>query len=314
MLVKKIYAAVRAFLQKVTNDRNTMKKWGLAYLLALSLLLTAAGAGIAQDVIIQPDTSGRKNHAPGDAQTFINWTDHFIRASGRAEPRGPGEPRHRPFQNITRARQNAYRSLLEAAKAIQLKPALTVAGALKGNDKQMAALENLLKTAQIRQTEFLSTGAVEITLEFQITGEFSEMVLPDTITRLEAIESGQSEASDKASPYTGVVVDARGLPVVPAMCFQLLDEDGKEVYGPAYASRENAVALGMCQYVSNIAGMKENARVGSNPLVVKAIRLNPPGASNIMISTTDAARLRGSVEHLAFLKNCRVVVVTGSNR
>lgn len=298
----------------VANKGKAMKKCGLVYLLALSLLLMAAGEVTAKDFIIQPDTPGRKNYAPRDAQTSINWTDHFIRARGRGESRGFGESRHRPFQNITRARQNAYRSLLETAKAIQLTPILTVGEALKENDQKLAAFESLLKTAQTRQTEFLSTGAVEITLEFQITGEFSEMLLPDTITRLEAIESGQSEGADNASAYTGVVVDARGLPVVPAMCFQVLDEDGKEVYGPAYASRENAVAVGMCQYVSGIADIKENSLVGSDPLVVKGIRLHPPGASNIMISTTDAARLRGSVEHLTFLKNCRVVVVVDANR
>ncbi|MDZ7831154.1 MAG: hypothetical protein U5L07_05345 [Desulfobacterales bacterium] len=293
-----------------TDDRNTMKKWGLAYLLALSVLIAAAGPLIANEVITRPDSGRQRNHAPGDAQTFINWTDHFIRATGRGEVQDFGATHHKPFQTLAKARQNAYRHLLDAGKSIQLTPRLTVAEALKGNDKQMAAFENLLKTAQIHQTEFLSTGAVEITLEFQITGEFSEMLLPDTITRLEAIASGKSEAVDKASEYTGVVVDARGLPVVPAMCFQVLDEDGKEVYGPAYADRENAVAAGMCQYVSNVADIRENPRVGSHPLVVKGIKLHPPGASDIMISGTDAARLRGSVEHLAFLKKCRVVVVT----
>ncbi|HMA86411.1 MAG TPA: hypothetical protein VKN73_11960 [Desulfosalsimonadaceae bacterium] len=286
-----------------------MKKWGLAYLLALSLLIVAAGPLTANEVITLPDSVRQRNHAPDDAQTFIKWTEHFIHAMGRGEVQDFDATHHKPFQTLAKARQNAYHHLLEAAKSIQLTPRLTAAEALKGKDEELAAFESLLKSAQIHQTEFLSTGTVEVTLQFSITGKFSEMMLPDSITRLEEIESGQSAATENASEYTGLVVDARGLPVVPAMCFQVLDEDGKEVYGPAYANRENAVALGMCQYVSNIAAIKKNSRVGSHPLVVKGIKLHPPGASDIMISGTDAARLRGSVEHLAFLKKCRVIVV-----
>ena len=286
-----------------------MKKWGLAYLLALSLLFMAAAPVAAQEVITRPDTGRQKNHQPGDAQTFINWTDHFIRAMGRGEIRNLGVSHKKPYHTLAKARQNAYQNLLVTAKSIQLTPKLTVAEALKGKDEALAAFESLLKTAKPHQTEFLSTGPVEIALKFPISGKFSEMVLPDSITRLEEIESGQPAAAADASEYTGLVVDARGLPLVPAMCFQVLDEDGKEVYGPAYASRENAVSVGMCQYLSNIADIEKNARVGSHPLVVKGIKLQPPGASNIMISGTDAARLRGSVEHLAFLKNCRVIVV-----
>ena len=285
-----------------------MKKWGLAYLLAVSVVMTIAAAVTAQEVITLPDAAYQSNHAPGNAETFVNWTDHFIRATGRGEVQNFGATHHKPFQTLAKARQNAYQHLLNTARSIQLTPKLTAAEILKGNDEQLAAFENLLKAAQIHQREFLSTGAVEVTLQLPITGKFSEMVLPDSITRLEEIESGQSVAED-ASEYTGLVVDARGLPVVPAMCFQVLDEDGKEVYGPAYANRENAVALGMCQYVSNIADIEKNSRVGGHPLVVKGIKLHPPGASNIMISGTDATRLRGSVEHLAFLKKCRVIVV-----
>ena len=286
-----------------------MKKWGLAYLLALSMLIAAAGPLTAKEVITRPDSGRQRNHAPADAQTFINWTGHFIRATGRGEVQDFDATHHKPFQTLAKARQNAYRHLLNAGKSIQLTPGLTAAEALKGNDEQLAAFESLLKSAQIHQTEFLSTGSVEVTLQFPTAGKFSAMMLPDSITRLEEIESGQPATEADASEYTGLVVDARGLRVIPAMCFQVLDENGKEVYGPAYASRENAVAAGMCQYVSNIADIRENPRVGANPLVVKGIRLHPPGASNIIISDTDASRLRGSVEHLAFLKNCRVIVV-----
>lgn len=311
-----IWRGIRPVLGKIIPaspaNGDGMKQRLPIWILVLSLVLTAAGAAEAQKVIIasNPSVNGHQ------AEAFINWTDQVIGVVGRGEVRDAGKEHHTPFHTMVKARQNAYHRLLITAKSIQLTPVMSVADFLGTNDILLAEFENLLKRAEAVQTEFLSTGPVEITLKFSLTGEFSKMLLPDTITRLEKIESEQSsvpvdasEVALDASEYTGLVVDARGLSIIPAMCFQLLDEKGKEVYGPAYTSRENVVAYGMCQYVSNIGDIENNDRVGGNPLMVKGIKVNPPGASDIIISDTDAGRLRGSVEHLAFLKNCRVIVV-----
>jgi len=109
--------------------------------------------------------------------------------------------------------------------------------------------------------------------------------------------------------YTGLVIDARGLGINPAMTFQLVDEDGKEVYGSAYVSREHVVQWGMCEYTSDINAIKKNERIGGNSIVVKGIKVKPPGNSDVIISGADASRVRGAVEHLGFLKECRVMIV-----
>ena len=293
-----------------TANGDGMKRWRPIWILVLSLVLTATGAAAVQKVIIasNPSVNGVQ------AEAFINWSDQVLRAVGRGEVGDAGKAHHAPFHAMAKARQNAYHRLLITAKSIQLTPAMSVSDFLGTNDILLAEFENLLKQAEVVQTEFLSTGPVEIILEVSLTGKFSKMLLPDTVTRLEKIESEQSSIPVDTSEYTGLVVDARGLRLVPAMCFQVLDEKGKEVYGPAYASRENVVAAGMCQYVSSIGDIENSERVGGNPLMVKGIKVHPPGASNIVISDTDAGRLRGSVEHLAFLKNCRVVVVMDPQR
>jgi len=294
-----------------------MKQWGIIWGAFLVLLLTVTGTPNAQDVISVPHKGPNSlQTTPSGAnqnKAWINWTRQTLRAVGRGEAPGFGENHHAPFHAMAKARQKAYRRLLGAAKSLQLTPTGSVADFLGTDDRLLAEFENLLKHAEVVQTEFLSTGPVEITLEFSLTGDFARMVLPDTITRLEKIEYDQSETTTDASEYTGLVLDARGLAVTPAMCFKVLDEDGMEVYGPAYASRENVVAFGMCDYVSGMSDIEDSERVGGNPLVVKGIKVHPPGASNIVISGTAAARLRGSVEHLAFLKKCRVIVVMAPN-
>ena len=246
-----------------------------------------------------------------DSRAWINWTNQVIRATARGGENKAADKAHAPYDAMAKARQEAYRLLLETGKSVQLTAAQTVGAYLEGEDKLLARFENMSKKAAVTGIEFLSTGPVEVTLELPLTGDFASLVLPAAVTRLEEIEAGQAQSDTDSSAYTGLVVDARGIAVRPSLCFQLVDEDGREVYGPAYASREHVVAEGMCQYVPGLASVEKNPRIGGNPLIIKAIRVQPPGASNIVISDTDASRLRSSVEHLAFLKRCRVIVVIG---
>jgi len=281
-----------------------MKKWPFIGIFLMGLLLPQA-AILAQPVITIPAFA--RDHT--QEAVSINWTEYVIRVAGRGEVRRPDGFHHAPYHAMAKAHQQAYRLLLQTGKSVQLTPTRTVGDFLGTDTALLAAFENLLKNAEVVQTEFLSTGAVEIGLQASLTGEFAALVLPEAVTNLEEIESERGAGEADASQYTGLVVDARGLAIEPAMCFQLVDENGKEVYGPAYASRENVVAAGMCRYVSDISDTENHSRVGENPMMVKGIRVYPPGGSDIVISDTDASRLRGSVEHLVFLKHCRVIVV-----
>ena len=89
----------------------------------------------------------------------------------------------------------------------------------------------------------------------------------------------------------------------------LMDESGQEVYGPAYVSREFAVQRGMCRYIRGMDDSANLPRVAPNPLFVKGLRTVSKGSCDIVISNTDASKLRGASSHLEFLKQCRVVIV-----
>ena len=111
--------------------------------------------------------------------------------------------------------------------------------------------------------------------------------------------------------FSGLVVDARGIGVKPAMAPMILDENGQVVYGPAFVSREYAVQNGMSGYVTDIEAAESDTRVGYYPLTVKGLKTEGPGQCDIVISNSDAAKLRKSSENLMFLKECRVVIVLG---
>ena len=105
------------------------------------------------------------------------------------------------------------------------------------------------------------------------------------------------------------MVDARGLGVKPVMSPKIIDENNQEVYGPAFVTREIAVQKGICIYESDITAAKKNPRILDNPLVVKAIRTKQESGLALVISNTDAQKIKGASEHLANLKQCQVIIV-----
>jgi len=104
-------------------------------------------------------------------------------------------------------------------------------------------------------------------------------------------------------------VDTRGFQVKPAMSPKVVDEDGNEVYGSSYVSRDYAINQGMAGYAKDLASAQTNDRVTNNPLTVKGIKTADTGDSDIVISNADAASIKGSADNLTFLQKCRVMVV-----
>ena len=138
-----------------------------------------------------------------------------------------------------------------------------------------------------------------------------ESVLP-----LSTSGSGASNAAAGASPpepagdiFSGLVVDTRGIDFRPALDLKIMDENGHEVYGSAFVSREYAVQTGICGFVRDLAAARRDPRVGTRPLTVRGLSSPAARGADIVISNADAAKLRSASTHLEFLKQCRVMIV-----
>jgi hypothetical protein len=106
-----------------------------------------------------------------------------------------------------------------------------------------------------------------------------------------------------------LVIDTRGLKIKPVMVPKILDEDAREVYGSAFVSREYAVQQGMSGYSKDLSAAQSDQRVADHPLTVKGLRTAGVEHSDIVISNTDAHRLRSASENLSFMRKCRVIIV-----
>jgi hypothetical protein len=97
--------------------------------------------------------------------------------------------------------------------------------------------------------------------------------------------------------------------VHPALAPRVLDENGEEIYGPAFVSREFAVQLGMAGYTTDLSAALSDPRVMDHPLLIKAVKSQGPGRCDLVVSVSDANRLRCNFNHLSFLKRGRVIIV-----
>ena len=239
----------------------------------------------------------------------VNWSTGIIQATGIGAPPENlyGKPAARPMA-LRAATLDAYRNILEVVNGVRIDSTTVVKDYAVQSDIVMSKVEGMVQGAEIVKKEYLSDGTVEITMQMNLRGGFSQIILPEEIKPPESIKP-VAAAQSSSSVFTGMVVDARGLKARPAMSPKILDENGQEVYGSAFVSREFAVQQGMSGYAKDLAAALKNERVTDKPLTVKGLRTEGPGQSDIIISNADASRLRSASENLSFMQKCRVMIV-----
>ncbi|MBI4400746.1 MAG: LPP20 family lipoprotein [Nitrospirae bacterium] len=109
--------------------------------------------------------------------------------------------------------------------------------------------------------------------------------------------------------YTGLIVDARGLGLKPALAPRLLDEQGKEIYAGQVLSREQAVHAGVAGYSKDMIAGTRQPRVTDNPLVVKGLKTSGSKNTDIMLGAEEIKTIQQTDATAHYLKQARVVVV-----
>lgn len=274
-------------------------------------MLPLAGPSVADDTLIQVLDTG-----------CIDWSAGTVRARGVAAPAtlDDGESPDSPSDIIDSARRMAQANLMGTASAIPINAVSRVADRMAQSTDFRDGLRTLARNASLSHQEYLSDGTVEIELTMNLTGGFSQFVLPEEIRQVDSVVTMTATEPDAdkpsmpatgsdGSPHTGLILDATGIGARPSLVPVVVDESGDVVYGPAFVSREFAVSRGMSGFATTLAAARRDKRVGDHPLVVKAIRTRSTGATDLVVSSADGARLRSSVVHLNFLKACRVSIV-----
>ncbi|HDH57628.1 MAG TPA: hypothetical protein ENF16_03360 [Bacteroidetes bacterium] len=279
-----------AHLMPTNCMRRLPMRLSAAIALVSLLVLTNADLAPAQDVVQQIGMSGS-----------ADFTQRTITAIGIGMPGGMGGR----AGIIRAARADALRNLLEVINGISLTSTTTIEQHMLANDVIRTRVEGIANNfRQVGEPRYYDDGSIEVTIEMSLDGPFLEAVLP------EKMGGGQPLSSAVGGVvYTGLIVDATGLGARPALAPRILNEDGQEVYGSSYVSREWAIRYGMVGYERDMQSALNNDRVADRPLVAKGLKTAGANMADIIISNSDAQKLHSMKDNLNFLEKCRVLIV-----
>lgn len=297
--------------------RRRASRWGLV----AAVILLATGPAWAQ---------GAGQDRPGDVverdgTITRNWTQRLFRVRGSGAPPDSGNLAQRRILAKESARANAQLQMMEAILGTTLDAQTYVKNAVVQNQEIQKTIERqILKRAVVLEERERDDGGADVTLGLWVTGELADALLGPAPERrpVAALPPGPAPAPGAAPPspgaavpdkpqviYTGLVIDARGLNVRPAMAPRILSEAGQEIFGRAVVDKTWAVQQGMAGYLKDLAAAQASERVGERPLTVKGLRADGANRSDVVISNVDAGVLLGAAQHLSFLEKARVVIV-----
>jgi hypothetical protein len=265
-------------------------------------LLMVAGFVLAQTApgaVVQGDLS------VGHGQ--VNWTERTIVATGSGAPNLNDE---KAKQNVAVARlgaervakMDALRNILETLKGVQVNSEITVEKEIITNEKMKAKVEGLARNFKVLNIKYYSDGGVDVVVQMSLDGPLaSTLVTPP--------EKPNSVAAVGEPKNSGLVVDARGFKLIPALSPKIVDETGKVLYSADFLDKSSIEGIGVVSYFKDIDSAKSAKRVSSNPLVLKAMRVFENGKSDVVISNADAEKLRDAGSNLKYLSEGKVIIV-----
>ncbi|MGD9487071.1 MAG: LPP20 family lipoprotein [Calditrichaceae bacterium] len=242
----------------------------------------------------------------------VNWQDQVIRATGIGAP-NPNVPLAAQRAGAIRAGEmDALRQLLETVKGMNLTSETIVRNAMVESDVITSKVSGVVKNFRKVDTRYLSDGSVEVDVEIPISGILLDALLPQQIGGVNPnmmYNAAQPQPTYQNAVYTGLIIDARGLGLRPAMAPKIVDETGNEVYGTGYVSRDYAVQIGVVGYDKDLNRAKTNERVTNNPVIVKGLKVSGSNKADVVISNSDAANIMAAAKNLNFMEQCKVMII-----
>ena len=176
-------------------------------------------------------------------------------------------------------------------------------------------------------TDSLTAPTTADSLETPDTADSLEMpVVADSLAVLASADSletpavADSLAADELvffvpeAPYTGLLVDVRGLGLQPSIAPRVLSAVGHVIHGAATVDRRLAADYGVAGYDDDIDRAYKSERLGgeaANPFVVRATGTAGRYSGDAILDNFDAAQVLQADEAGDFLRQGRVTFLLG---
>lgn len=204
---------------------------------------------------------------------------------------------------------DGYRALAEQVYGVQVNADSTIEKMAVENDTIRTNVSAVIKGAKIVDEGTYNDGSYWVKLSLPVYGDGSvaAAILPEAYKDIATLPAQKVSRKDtaldkgeyreaKKSVYTGVVVDASGLGLECTMAPQIIDTNGRIIYGMENIDMDFAVKYGLVEYKTNLnAATGGGSRAGNNALVVKAKAVkggsNSVNPVNVVVSPEDADRI-----------------------
>ncbi len=253
------------------------------------VLALAVGVVWAQGKAVQGDPK---------VPSGVNWQGQVIRATGAGAPdMKASSPAQARLGAEMAAKMDALRQLLSQVKGVSIDSSTKMDDAMRKDTAINAKVEGVVKGFKVVGKRYFSDNGVEVDVEVS-TAMLTDAIDPDPVP---VAPPGKPDGEKK---NTGLVIDARGLKVMPALAPRLLDDAGKPVYTIDSLSAEARKSAGVASYMQSLEDAQKSLKAGDKPLVIKAAKAN---GSDLQLAADDAKKL--SAMNTAFLAEGKVVIV-----
>jgi len=234
----------------------------------------------------------------------INWSTIQIAAKGYADGNQSDFK-----QNITAATM-ARANLIKILQEVQIDSETIVRdGILKGTITT-EKVNGLLKHSRVSAPHTNSLGLMEVTASVYLDENNRAILIPDQTfnNTTEKIKPSVLPRGNNKN-YSGLILDASGFNVKPAMMPGLYVDDSKWDLLAGNISKEHSLKNGNCGYAGSILKAKQLVdRIGQTPLLVKVKSVSPDGA-DLYITNDDATSILKAEAKSKILDQCRIVIV-----
>jgi hypothetical protein len=247
-------------------------------ILLLVAVLSLAGAGLPC--------------AASDRGSFvIDWRGAYLEVTGRAEitPGESGNIVRWQYEANLAAQKRATETFIRAMEVVRVDAYNTAQTVLLEERERNERIYRYISGYRKQQVSY-TDREVTIKSVFPLFGRdgFASLLVSA------GLDSGSFPGHNEyvfSAPFTGLVVDARGLGRVPAMAPRILDEDHRVIYSIDYVEPASFARHGAVQYTfdPHYRGFVE--RVGKNPFRLVALADEKTIETDITISNAESRTL-----------------------
>lgn len=218
---------------------------------------------------------------------------------------------------------DGQRNLLETIYHLSVDSNTTVENSVLTSDVIQTKVSGILSGARVVSEEF-DGGIYHVVMAVPKygAGSVADVVYRDVLksTSAEPMDTPSADYEEdttdvtSSTGYTGLIINAKGLPLERTFCPGIFDTNGRAIYGVRNVDPDYAVAHGVAAYAEGEEAWEKaeigNGRAGTNPLIIQAVGLRErtKHQCDVVVSVEDGDRILAENQKSGFGARYAVVL------